>query len=299
MPALWGRMAGRHLQGVEHQVGAHAARRPGPAWWSGRASRPSPAQLDALSGALRAMRDCSVAVDQREQRRSTSYAPCVVRGRLWMVRAAAHLARRMPEDRGTATTAWQLAGSGAANLWGARSRCGSATWVDRWGRRSGMIVARVVAPALPDVRPDRRLAGLAYPLECVQGRRAPRVRSRGCGSAAGEPEAAPGLGRPGGPGRVDPAATEATQGPPAGGPGDGSLLAPARGRPEVDLPEPDRRPAAARRGRRADRAVRPGQCLMGLPADPGRAGQARPPGCGLDDPPDPRSPSAPNSPTER
>jgi hypothetical protein len=41
-----------------------------------------------------------------------------------MVRAAAHLARRMPEDRGTATTARQLAGSGAANLWRSNTRFG-------------------------------------------------------------------------------------------------------------------------------------------------------------------------------
>jgi hypothetical protein len=62
----------------------------------------------------------------------------------------------------TSTRSCDLASSGS--VWGARSRCGLATWVDR-GRRWGMIVARVVAPALPDVRPDRRLAGLAYPLE--------------------------------------------------------------------------------------------------------------------------------------
>src|SRR6266540_870971 len=99
-----------------------------------------------------------------------------------------------------------------------------------------MIVARVVAPVLPDPCPYRRLARVAGPFECVQGRRAARVASRGRGAAAHEPKAAPGLGRPRDPSRVDPAAAEATQGPPAGEAGDDPSLASTPGRQEVDLP---------------------------------------------------------------
>jgi hypothetical protein len=56
----------------------------------------------------------------------------------------------------------------------------------------------------------------------------------------------------------------------------------------VDLPEPHRTPVAARRSRRAHRTARSGQRLVGLPADPGRAAQARPPGRRVHDPPDPQ-----------
>jgi putative transposase len=105
-----------------------------------------------------------------------------------------------------------------------------------------MIVARVAAPALPDLRPGRWLAGLAYPFERVQGRGATRVTPRGRGSAAREPEAAAGLGRPGGPRCIDPPAAETTQQPSPGDAGDGPSLAPPPGRKEVDLPEPHRTP---------------------------------------------------------
>jgi hypothetical protein len=135
---------------------------------------------------------------------------------------------------------------------GARSRFGPATCTDRWG----MIVARVVAPALPDVRSDRRLAGATCPVECVQGRRATRVTPRGCGPAARDSEA-------------------------------------AAGRPEVDPPEPRRTPAPPRRSNRADRTDGQGQRVVGLPAHPGRAAQARPPGCGLGDPRDPQASADP------
>ena len=48
-------------------------------------------------------------------------------------------------------------------------------------------------------------------------------------------------------------------------------------RNKVDLPEPDGRAAGQRRGRRAHRAARCRERLVGVPADPGRVAQARPP----------------------
>jgi Type II intron maturase/Homeodomain-like domain len=56
------------------------------------------------------------------------------------------------------------------------------------GGASGMISARVPAAAVPDLRPDRRLAGATGPLECVEGRRAARTPPRGRRAAARQSE---------------------------------------------------------------------------------------------------------------
>src|SRR6266705_3484236 len=100
----------------------------------------------------------------------------------------------------------------------------------------GMIVSCVAAAALSDLRPAGRLAGVAGPLYRVEGCRAARAAARGRRPATGQPQAAAGLGRSGGPGRVDPAAAEAGEGPPAGQPGFGPALASPAGREAVDLP---------------------------------------------------------------
>jgi len=94
---------------------------------------------------------------------------------------------------------------------------GAGRWRAPKGRPGdrGMIVNRVAAAALPDLRPTGRLAGAARPLGRGQGRRTAGAATRGRGPAADQPQAAAELGRPGDPGRVDPTATEDGQGPPA------------------------------------------------------------------------------------
>ena len=153
----------------------------------------------------------------------------------------------------------------------------------------GMIVSRVAAAALLDLRPAGRLAGAASPLHRVQGRRTARATPRGRRAAPDQAQAAAGLGGPGDPGRVDPMAAEDGEEPPARHPGDDLALASPPGRAEVDLPEPHRAPARAGGGRRADRAAGQGQSLVGIPAPPGRAAKARSSGRRLDHPPDPES----------
>src|SRR6266550_5526642 len=103
-----------------------------------------------------------------------------------------------------------------------------------------MIVRRVTAAALPDLRSVGRLAGAARPLHRVEGRRTARAAARGCRPAAEEPPAAAGLGGPGDPGCVDPSAAEAGEEPPARHARYGPALASPPRRPEVDLPEPHR-----------------------------------------------------------
>src|SRR5712691_9725906 len=62
----------------------------------------------------------------------------------------------------------------------------------------------------------------------------------------------------------------------------------------MDLPEPHRTTARQHRDRRADRAPRRRESLLGVPADPRRDAQARPPGRRLYDPPDPQGPADPS-----
>src|SRR5829696_10590798 len=113
------------------------------------------------------------------------------------------------------------------------------------------MVDRVVSAALSDLRPTGRLDGA--------------------------------------PGRVDPAAAGAGAQAPAGHAGYSAALASPADRWAVDRPEPARPPAGAGGGRRAGRTAGQGQRLPGLPAHPGRVGQARASGSRLDDPPDPET----------
>ena len=61
----------------------------------------------------------------------------------------------------------------------------------------------------------------------------------------------------------------------------------------MDLPEPDRTATDRRRPRRPGRADGAGEPALGIPADPGRAAQTRPPRRRLDDPADPEAPPDP------
>src|ERR1039457_5233659 len=158
-----------------------------------------------------------------------------------------------------------------------------------------MMITCVSAPALPDLRPGRRLDGPAGPVNGVQGHRAARAAARGCRAAArgcrAAPHpspAAPGLGRPRGPRHADPRPAPEPADTPAGHPGYRASLAPPPRHPEVDLSAPDGTAAGQRRGRRADRAARPRESRQGVPAGPGRVAQARLPGQRVYDPPSPQ-----------
>ena len=152
------------------------------------------------------------------------------------------------------------------------------------------MINRVSSPALPDLRPARRLAGPAGPPGGVQGHRAARAAARGCRAAPHPAPAAPGLGRPRGPRRAHPAPAQKPAVAPAGHPRYCASLAPPPRRPEVDLSEQDRPSAGQRRDRRADRAARPRESRVGISADPGPTAQARPPGQRLYDPPGSQGP---------
>ena len=140
------------------------------------------------------------------------------------------------------------------------------------------MISRVPPSALPDLHPALQLACPARPLARLRLRLAARAAARGR-RAAPHPHPAPaGLGRPRGAGRADPAPASRAATTPADHPRHCAAVAPPPGRPEVDLPAPDRTAAGQRRDHRADRAARHRKRLVGVPADPGRAAQVRSPG---------------------
>ncbi len=150
------------------------------------------------------------------------------------------------------------------------------------------MIIRVLAPALSHLRPALRLAGPARPVIGLQGRRAARAAARGR-RAAPYPSAAPArLGRPRRSRRADPASSDTTASTPARHPRHRPALAPPPGHPQVDLSTPDRTAASQRRDRRTHRVARHREHRLGIPADPGRAAQARPPGRRIHDPPGPQ-----------
>jgi hypothetical protein len=152
------------------------------------------------------------------------------------------------------------------------------------GQRSAMMISRVPPSALSDLHPAVRLAGPARPLDRLQERGAAGAPARGRRAAPHQSAAPPGLGRPRCARRAHPAPAARAADAPAGHPGYRPAVAPPPGHPEMDLPEPDRTAAGQRRDRRADRATRHREPQPGLPADPGRTGQARPPGRRIHDP---------------
>src|SRR6266568_9410900 len=150
------------------------------------------------------------------------------------------------------------------------------------------MIIRVLAPALSHLRPALRLAGPARPVGSLQGRRAAGAAARGR-RAAPHPSAAPArLGRPRCARRADlPPASKAADAP-AGQPRHRPALAPPPGHPQVDLPAPHRTAAGQRRDRRAHRAARHREPRLGIPADPRRTAQVRPPGRRVYDPQGPQ-----------
>src|SRR5216683_8129999 len=89
------------------------------------------------------------------------------------------------------------------------------------------------------------------------------------------PRPQPGLGRPCGPRRADPRPAPEPADTPAGHPGYRAALAPPPRHPEAGLSAPDGTAAGQHQDRRADRAARPRESRLGVPADPGRVAQAR------------------------
>ena len=174
-------------------------------------------------------------------------------------------------------------------LWGSRTWHTLLTSGDRRSPAVGHDRRRVAAAAVSDL-PAGAEAGLAAgPHGLHQGRRAAGAAPRGRRAPPHQPETPPGLGRPGRVRRPHPAAAPSAARPSPGHPGHDPALAPPPRAPEVDLPEPARTTTDRRRPRRAGRADGEGEPELGIPADPGRAAQTRPPGRRLDDPPDPAS----------
>jgi hypothetical protein len=137
------------------------------------------------------------------------------------------------------------------------------------------MIARVPPSALSDLHPGLRLAGPARPLIGVEKRGTAGAAVRGRRAAPRHSAAPAGLGRPRGPRHADPAPAQKAAGAPAGHARNRAAVAPPPGCPEVDLSPPGGTAAGQRRDRRADRAARHREQRLGVPADPGRAAQAR------------------------
>jgi hypothetical protein len=155
------------------------------------------------------------------------------------------------------------------------------------------MIGRVPSPPLFDLQPRLWLAGPARPLIGLQERRAPRAAAGGR-RAAPNPSPAPArLGRPRCPRRAHRAPAARTAAAPASHPRHRAAVAPPPDHPQMDLPEPDRPAAGQRRDRNAHRAARHRERLVGVPADPGRAAQARSPGRRVHHPPGPEGAAGP------
>ena len=128
--------------------------------------------------------------------------------------------------------------------WGESAR--SVSCGDPAGQGQAMMISHVCAPALPDLRTGLRLARPAHQVCGSQRRRA----------APRQSAVQAGLGRPRGPCRADPAAAPDLAGAPAGHDQHRPALAPPVGRPQVNLPAPDRPTTGQRRDRRPHPAAR-------------------------------------------
>ena len=155
------------------------------------------------------------------------------------------------------------------------------------------MIIRVPAPALSRLRPALRLTDPARPVVGLQGRRVARAAARGRRAAPRQFPAPARLGRPGGPRRADPAPAGKAAEAPAGHPRHRPAVAPPPGHPQVDLPQPDRTAAGQRQDHRADRTARHREQQLGIPADPRRAAETRPPSRRVHHPPGPQGPEDP------
>jgi hypothetical protein len=128
---------------------------------------------------------------------------------------------------------------------------------------SGIVVTCVATPALPRVLPHRGMADPARRDQRGQGRGDPGPPSRERGPAPTAPDAASGLGRPCRAHRTDQAPAPGVDGAPTRHPGHSASLAPAAGRPPMDISPPARTPAHRPGGRRPGRADGPGTTPAG------------------------------------
>jgi hypothetical protein len=87
---------------------------------------------------------------------------------------------------------------------------------DVQGQAYGIMIIRVLAPALSHLRPALRLAGPARPVNGRQGCRAAGAAARGRRAAPRQSAAPAGLGRPRSPYRADPAPAASAADAPAG-----------------------------------------------------------------------------------
>jgi putative transposase len=183
---------------------------------------------------------------------------------------------------------------------GAAAGCHKSAWtvncIDAPGAADGMMIGRVPSPAVHDLRPALRLAGPARPVNSIQGHRTAGAAARGCRAAPLQAQAPAELGRPCDPRRADSSPAANCADVAAGHPRHRPAVAPSPGHPEVDLSAPDRTPAGQCRDRRAHRAARHREPRLGIPADPGRVAQARPPGQRFRDPPCPEGLKIPPAP---
>jgi len=150
------------------------------------------------------------------------------------------------------------------------------------------MISRVHSPALPGLHPAVRLAGPAQPPGGVQGHRVAGAAARGRRAAPHPVAATAGLGGPRGARCADPPPAQTAADAPPGDTRHRAPVASPPGRAQVDLSAPDGPACGQRRDHRAHRAARHREPHPGVPADPGRAPQARPPGQRLHDPPGPQ-----------
>ena len=192
-----------------------------------------------------------------------------------------------PDSHGRSRTSWGLK---------PRVGCQKSAWPVSCGDAPGSAIGHDDQPCCPSVCCIWSLSGSAAGLCCSAAHRRRRMRNCWCCGTRSPSCAAlsPGPGwtgpTPRCPRRADPAPAQKAAGAPAGHAGHRLAVAPPPGHKEVDLPESQRPAAGQRRDHRADRAARHRQHRLGIPADPGRAAQARPPGRRIHDPPDPERP---------
>src|SRR6266496_1355184 len=132
-----------------------------------------------------------------------------------------------------------------------------------------MMISRVPSPALSDLRSALWLACPGRPLAGVQERRTAGAAARDRRAAPHQAQASPGLGRPSGAGRADPAPAQKAAGAPAGHARHRPAVAPPPGQKEMDLPEPRRTAAGQHGDRRADRAPGHREPLLGTSGSTG------------------------------
>jgi hypothetical protein len=127
----------------------------------------------------------------------------------------------------------------------------------------GMIVARVVASALPGFSAAAEPAVFVRSLVEVQGRRAPGTAPRSCRLAESESKASYGLGGSSDPRRARPQVAPDAAGASRGHTGHHPALASSPGRQEMDISTSRRTPTRLRRRDRADQTHGQGESQRG------------------------------------